>query len=133
MSHKCTTGNRTVIVLGRSSPNCCKCGCNNSKGGIQLPSGGEDGDVLVKNGDGLIWVPAIDIATGTSTIYIPITEDGQTIFLSVIPVNKAVTNLLIDGIAQVKDTDYEINGQNIIWKSTDFQLVTTMLLTLKVT
>lgn len=55
---KCTT-NKTVFQLGRSYPsycgcNPCKCG-SSSNGGFILPSGGTDGNVLIKNGNGVTW------------------------------------------------------------------------------
>jgi hypothetical protein len=47
----------TTINLGRALPSCgCNCGCNAKSSSLEKPSGGNDGNVLAKNGNGLIWL-----------------------------------------------------------------------------
>jgi len=90
---------------------------------LTLPPGGDDGDVLIKQGDDLGWgspsTPPANVVL--TTIPIDITTDGQTVFTNVIPVGKNVWSLSVDGDEQIPGVDWIRQGstQNISWISSD--------------
>lgn len=131
---------QTVIKFGSS----CGCGCDKSCNCLSttnnvylnLPPDGLDGEVLAKNGDSLIWVENEGGGSGSivTPVSISISSNGQTAFPNVVPADKTLVGIFINGQQQLLDTDYTVtnSGRNINWISTDFDLQTTFSFTITV-
>lgn len=125
--------NKNVLVFNLRNGNYCGC-CgenqNNPGTGIELPSGGENGDVLAKQDNGLIWKEGSGSVTGIENIVIPIVINDQTQFNNAFTSGKTLLELKIDGVAQIKDIDYTVTDNDILWISTDFNLKSSLRLTI---
>lgn len=134
----CRNKRVAVIQLGSAHPFTCGCKmCNSSggnsggDGGIDLPSGGNDGDVLAKNGNSLIWIkPEVQTWDG---ILVPISFNGQTLFTDAVPQGKNLFALFLNGVKQRKGIDYiQISGtRNISWISS-ISLITQLSMSIDV-
>ena len=127
--------NKNVLVFNMRNGNYCVC-CgenqDNPSTGIDLPSGGANGDVLAKQDSGLIWKENSGAITGLQTIKLPISLNGQTQFVNAIPEGKNVLNLFVEGFQQDLATDYTINGRTINWVNSGFPLKTIYRLSINV-
>lgn len=133
MCKKCGGGNINVFFPGNTK----QCNCNCSSGGgnpppdgnkyMIFPFGGTDGDVLVKQGDKVIFKKIAEIiGLNQESAIIAITSDGQTIFGDIIPEGKLLLQVFIEGIKQIKDVDYTVptGTRNINWLNTNLPLQT---------
>lgn len=96
-----------------------------------LPSGGQEGNVLVKQGDGIAWTEFEGGGGDIVRIPVSITANEQTDFLSVVPEGRDLVDFFIDGIPQMRGTDYSYNNRSVYWSpSAGIKLYTRMNLSL---
>lgn len=101
-------------------------------GGITLPSGGSNGDVLAKSGSTLVWAsPSSGGGFILTSNNITVTTNGQTEFENAFPEGMALFSLEVEGFPQILNVDYEVDGNDIIWISSDpAQLLAGFILTI---